>query len=180
MAASTAAALAHLPSRNLRALARLGLVGLLALTAAFGLFSTWVSTHNYPGGAVWGALESARIPSNATIHFHSYPLQTGATLFTFLRADAPSALAFPAPAEGKQWVYSKSEEPVLQTPQGAWLADIDVVVTPYWRDFVEAEIDGHRMWRVVGDCDGFDAVKFGGKWGVEVRTSRKIAILQRL
>lgn len=169
----------HLPTRSLRLLARLGLIGLLAVTSAFGLFSTWVSTHNYPGGEVWRALDSARIPANSTIHFHSYPLQTGATLFTFLgSSDTPASLAFPA--QDAKWVYSKSENPALQTPQGAWLGDIDVVVTPYWRDFVEAEIDGHKMWQVVGDADGFDGVKFGGKWGVEVRTSRKIGVLRRL
>lgn len=159
--------------------ARLGVVGLLAVTSAFGLFSTWVSTHNYPGGEVWRALESANIPANSTIHFHSYPLQTGATLFTFLRADAPPSPAFPS-VDGKGWVYSKSEEAELQTPQGAWLGDVDVVVTPYWREFIEAEIDGHRMWRMAAECEGYDGVALGGKYGVQVRTSRKIGVLRRL
>ncbi|CAK9787343.1 hypothetical protein CC85DRAFT_327138 [Cutaneotrichosporon oleaginosum] len=177
VAAACAAALAALPRRALRALSRLALTGLLGITAAFALFSTYVSTHNYPGGCVWRALEAARLPHKSTIHFHSYPLQTGASLFTFVRGKHASP-AFPAPVD-VQWVYSKSEEPSLQTPQGAWLADLDAVVTERWREFAGAEIDGHKMWALIGACDGFDGVHFG-KEGVQVRTSPKIGLLRRL
>ncbi|BEI83850.1 hypothetical protein CcaverHIS002_0404540 [Cutaneotrichosporon cavernicola] len=163
VAAACAAALAALPTRSLRMVARLGLTGLLAITAAFALFSSYVSTHNYPGGCVWRALEAARLPEGSVIHLHSYPLQTGASLFTFLRSDITSA-AFPPPQD-VQWTYSKSEDPALQTPQGAWLGDLEAVVTERWREFSEAEIDGHRIM---------------GKGGIEVRTSPKIGLLRRL
>ncbi|BEJ14670.1 hypothetical protein CspHIS471_0404370 [Cutaneotrichosporon sp. HIS471] len=177
VAAACAAALAALPTRSLRMVARLGLTGLLAITAAFALFSSYVSTHNYPGGCVWRALEAARLPEGSVIHLHSYPLQTGASLFTFLRSDITSA-AFPPPQD-VQWTYSKSEDPALQTPQGAWLGDLEAVVTERWREFSEAEIDGHRMWALIGGCDGFDGVSMG-KGGIEVRTSPKIGLLRRL
>jgi alpha-1,6-mannosyltransferase len=177
VAGACAAALSALPRRSLRLLARLGLVGLLSLTAAFALFSTYVSTHNYPGGDVWRALEAARLPAGSVIHLHSYPLQTGASLFTFLRTDAVSP-AFPAPVD-IQWTYSKSEDPALQTPQGAWLGDVEAVVTERWREFADAEIDGHRMWALIGACDGFDGVQIG-KEGLQVRSSRKIGLLRRL
>ncbi|GMK58663.1 hypothetical protein CspeluHIS016_0601050 [Cutaneotrichosporon spelunceum] len=177
IAAACAAALLVLPSRSFRMMVRLGLTVLLAITVAFSIFSTYVSTHNYPGGCIWRTLEAARLPAGSVIHFHSYPLQTGSSLFTFVRTNATSS-AFPAPQE-VQWVYSKSEDPVLQTPQGAWLADIEAVVTDRWREYAESEIDGHKMWSILGGCDGYDGVQIG-KGGLEVRTSPKIGLLRRL
>ncbi|TXT11214.1 hypothetical protein VHUM_01965 [Vanrija humicola] len=180
ISAATAAAIAAFPHRLVRNLARLGLVGLVALSAGFTLFSTWVSTFNYPGGDVWQVLETLNIPENAVIHFPSYPLQTGATLFTFLHANFPPSAAFPPHAE-PVWTYSKDETEALLTPTGAWDAKIDYVVTPFASTFSEVKTtDGVPLWQLVGDVEGLDGVGLGGKYGVEVRLARKIGILKRI
>lgn len=64
ISAATAAAIAAFPHRLVRTLARLGLVGLVLLSTGFTIFSTWVSTYNYPGGDVWQVLETINIPEN--------------------------------------------------------------------------------------------------------------------
>lgn len=179
IAASAAAALSYLPHRLLRTLCRLGLLGLLALTAAFTLFSTWVSTHNYPGGHVWQAIEYARIPANSTIHFESYPLQTGASRFTLLHHGLPDSTAFP-PSLPPTYIYSRGEDETLRDPRGAWDASLDYVVTPFWEEFIASRNDGQPMWRVVTAIDGFNGVSLGGKYGVTVKLDRKVALLQRL
>lgn len=179
IAASAAASLSYIPSRLQRNLARLGLLGLLALTAAFTVFSTWVSTHNYPGGDVWQAIEVARIPEGSTIHFQSYPLQTGSSLFTFLHHDLPSSPAFP-PALPPAYKYSKDEDPSLRSPLGAWKAGLDYIVTPFWTEFIESRNGETPMWRVITGIDGFSGVALGGKYGIQVKLDRKVALLKRI
>lgn len=172
LGAAGAAGLWSLAAKRLRALARLGVVGLILANIAFTLFSTYVSSQNYPGGDVWRVLETLDIKAGSTIHFPSYPLQTGSTLYTFIHANVPQALAFPA-QEDPEWVYSKSEDVALLTPAGAAAAGVDYVVTSDWETFAGAQ------WKVVGSIDAYDGVRRGGKWGVYVATARKLAILHR-
>jgi len=174
IAASGAAALWSLPDRTKRIFTRLAVLGLLALTAAFTAFSTYVSSLNYPGGEVWRALETLQIPQNATIHFQSYPLQTGASLFTFVHAELGGTLAFPRQAE-PAWIYSKDEDPKLLDPQGAWEADIDYVVTADWDKFV-----GSQKWKQVAAVEAFSGVRRGGKYFLYAGTDKKLAVVQRV
>ncbi|WVQ97304.1 hypothetical protein IAU59_004415 [Kwoniella sp. CBS 9459] len=208
---------------QLRLLTRLGLLGLMAINIAVTGVMTFLSVNNYPGGEVWKILE--RIPQArhelVTIHYPSYPLQTGATLFTFLhdrprqvarpgltssptigKESIPSAYlypAFPLPLEPR-WIYSKSETEEFSTPGGLWNSDVDYVVTGDWAEFditdndndndaggrdVEADAagvtDGYgRKWQVVGEVHGLDGVGRGGKYGVEIRWARKLAILGKV
>ena len=150
---------------------------------AITIISTFLSTNNYPGGEVWRVLEDLQRGSNetVTIHCSTYPLQTGATLFTFIHSSpAPSSLlqAIPPPLE-PTWVYSKSEDPDLATPGGAWDAGVDYLVTEAWAAYEAWRGDGGERWKLEQVVDGLEGVRRGGKWGIEVAWGRKIGILRR-
>ncbi|OCF33338.1 hypothetical protein I316_05080 [Kwoniella heveanensis BCC8398] len=194
---------------QLRKLTKLGLLGLLALNFAVTGVMTFLSVDNYPGGEVWKVLESIPQAQDRliTIHFPSYPLQTGATLFTFLHERPRQGLtspvtatsgastisspwaypAFPPPLEPR-WIYSKSESEEYSTPNGLWNSDVDYVVTGNWAEYGIIEGDDEasgsaadrRRWRLVGEVHGLDGVSRGGKYGVEIRWARKLAILGRV
>jgi alpha-1,6-mannosyltransferase len=154
--------------------ARLAVVGLLLGTAAVTLFSAHVSQLNYPGGAVWETLETLSIPENSKIHFPSYPLQTGASLFTFVHAKVPLGIVLPRQSL-PAWEYVKDEDPALLTPAGAWDAGMDYVVTPDWTRFVDS-----AKWTEVAAIDAYAGVRRGGKLGLYVAQDKKLAILQRV
>lgn len=115
------------------------------------------------------------------IHFTPYPLQTGATLFAFLHSGPPVSTVYPAlpPPLEPVWKYSKSEDPALSTPEGAWISEVDYVVTDDWGLYESWKGDEGEGWQVIGSVDGLNGVGRGGKWGVEVRWGRKVAILGR-
>lgn len=71
----------------------------IALTAALNVLLTYVSLHNYPGGAALAALH-ARVPPSipARVHIDTLPAMTGVSLFQSVRRGAPAA-----------WVYDKTE-----------------------------------------------------------------------
>lgn len=187
LAGSTASALWYIPHRAGRVVTRLGVLALLAITLAVTAFSTYVSTANYPGGQVWTTLNTLAIPEGSTIHFPSYPLQTGATLFTFTHASATAsgtsgALAFPA-QQSPTWVYSKNEDVALLTPAGAWAADIDYVIThnaASWISGHKAYRNGELMWTEVANIGGLNGVRRGGKYFLEVAWGKKLSILKRV
>ncbi|RSH92921.1 dolichyl-P-Man:Man(7)GlcNAc(2)-PP-dolichol alpha-1,6-mannosyltransferase [Saitozyma podzolica] len=154
IAALTAASLWETRATWLRPLMRLGLVGMIMINLLATGFLTFLSMHNYPGGSVWSILEEAEAAQphrNVSVHFHSYPLQTGASLFTFLHSTTPTShwprQAIPNPLE-PTWRYFKSEDPGLKTPGGAYDA-------------------------------GFEGAK-RGKWGMEVVWGSRAAVLRRV
>jgi len=116
-----------------------------------------------------------------TVHFSSYPLQTGATLFTFLHSESPpnpSRSAIPPPLK-PIWQYDKSEDPIFATPEGAWWQSADYLVTEDWERYEGWVGKERERWQVVGRLDGLGSIRRGGKWGFEVGWERKIGILGR-
>ena len=107
------------------------------------------------------------------VHFTTYPLQTGASLFTFTHSPS-SSLAIP-PQQGLVWVYDKSEDRSLTTPGGAEEAGVnwDVLVTEDWKDW-----EG-KGWKLAQTIEGLDGVERGGRFGVRVKWSEKIGLLLR-
>ncbi|WVF70624.1 hypothetical protein IAT40_005416 [Kwoniella sp. CBS 6097] len=241
VAAMTAASLWSFPwtqfrfKSQLRFLTRLGLFGLLAINLAVTGVMTFLSVNNYPGGQVWKVLESIPLAQEElmTIHFPSYPLQTGATLFTFIherprrpvqtgssrtttidttidRASIYSPYTYPAfpPPREPRWIYLKSESEEYSTPAGLWKSDVDYVVTGDWTGFgipdsnrdsdsdssndIEARAaaatggqavggtSAKGKWELLGEVHGLDGVGRGGKYGVEIRWARKLAILGKV
>ncbi|ODO07261.1 hypothetical protein L198_00840 [Cryptococcus wingfieldii CBS 7118] len=164
------------PSSYLRPLARLAVLGLLAVNLLATGVMTFLSVNNYPGGEVWQALEAAGVAEGEKIWFPSYPLQTGATLFTFTHDHAAGqGLAFwpalPA-AEEPRWVYDKSEGVNLSNSE--WMDGVDFVVTGDWAGLTE---DG---WEMVAEVGGLEGVgKAPGQYKVEARWGRKLAILKK-
>ncbi|WVW82300.1 hypothetical protein I302_104306 [Kwoniella bestiolae CBS 10118] len=171
---------------RLRPLVRLGLVGLVVLNMVATGGLAFVSTNNYPGGEVWKALEKLPRGQNETIkiHFPSYPLQTGSTLFTFLHQHFPinatshiGSFGYSPFPEQKEpiWAYSKSEDESYSTPEGLWDNGIDYVITEDWDRFVD--LDGR--WGIVDKIQGLDGVGRKGKYGLEVRWGKKLVMLAR-
>ncbi|RXK35039.1 hypothetical protein M231_07692 [Tremella mesenterica] len=166
LAAITAAQMWSYPQKQLRILFRLGLVGMVIVNLAAAGGMIWLSSQNYPGGEVWQVLEGLNIPENATIHFSSYPLQTGASLFTFLHT-SPHGGVFPSTSQ-PLWVYSKDETPSLLTAQGAWDAGIDYMVLGVKEG--ESMVNDHVGWEKVGSVRGFEGIKWTGKWDGKLGT----------
>ncbi|KAK4686684.1 hypothetical protein P7C73_g3445, partial [Tremellales sp. Uapishka_1] len=180
LAAIMAAALWEMPYRRLRILARLGLIGLVFANLLVTAFSTYLSTNNYPGGEISGVMERLEEGRNRSIsiHHHSYPLQTGASLFTFVHSSpspttSHSWSAIPSPAE-PEWFYIKDEDPALLSSTGAWNAGFDYVVT---------DVDGWEKdetgWMIAAEIEGLQGVRRGGKWGLEVAWGRKLVVYGR-
>lgn len=108
-----------------------------------------------------------------TIHFTSYPLQTGASLFTFIHDSRWAwSPALPSP-EGPVWVYDKNEDTSLVTPEGVREAGVewDVLVTEDWTTW-----EG-RGWKVVRRIEGLAGLERRGKFGLGVKWEDKIGIL---
>ncbi|WWC58720.1 uncharacterized protein I303_101264 [Kwoniella dejecticola CBS 10117] len=185
VASFAAASLWNFPYPRMRGLVRLGLAGLIGLNIAVTAILTFVSMNNYPGGEVWKVLEALPRGRNETItiHFPSYPLQTGSTLFTFLHQQLPSSTHIgpysPLPEQKEPvWVYSKSEEAELSHPQGLWDSNVDYMVTENWDTFLDSEAISHK-WEIVSEINGLEGVGRGGKYGVQVRWGRKLVVLGR-
>ncbi|KAK8865936.1 hypothetical protein IAR55_001085 [Kwoniella newhampshirensis] len=188
LAAFTASSLWSFPYSKLRPLVRLGLVGLAAINVAVTGVMTFLSMNNYPGGEVWTVLESLPLAQKreVTIHFPSYPLQTGSTLFTFLHQQLNTTSHLgpfsPFPEQRQPyWIYSKSEDEIMSTPQGIWASGVDYVVTEDWEAFLgsDATESARGSWEQVGEVKGLDGVGRGGRFGLEVRRGSKLAVLGR-
>ena len=76
-----------------------------------------------------------------------------------------------------QWTYSKSEDPVLNTPAGAWQGQVDYVVTDNTAFGVWAGREGQR-WTVQGRVDGFQGVMRDG-WRVRVKRGTQLSVYGR-
>ncbi|ORX35947.1 Alg9-like mannosyltransferase family-domain-containing protein [Kockovaella imperatae] len=174
VAAFTADYLWQFPWRRLRPLARVGLVGLVCLNLAFTALSTYISAYNYPGGQVWRILHSLPMSgSKPVIHYTNYPLQTGASLFTFTHIPLQSRAL---PLTQNEWTYSKSEDQHLETPSGALSAGLDYVVLDAnlyssWEDT--------RDWHVVGTVQGLGKWRRIGKWMLGMDKEIKIYVMGR-
>jgi len=113
-----------------RALAVLPLL-CIALTAALNVLLTYVSLHNYPGGAALAALH-ARVPLDtpALVHIDTLPAMTGVSLFQSVRRSAPAAWVYDkterytgdAPTFWRRFHYLLSEAPNCQVPGGCFRA----------------------------------------------------------
>lgn len=130
----------------------------------------------------------------AVIHFSSYPLQTGASLFTFLHdtsfssfssfSSIPANGTIPSESAIREshindiWTYSKSEDPTLLTPSGAASEDIDYVVLESGTEGEWLQSEGGR-WEVVREIEGLKGVRRGGKFGVRVEWDKRVVILGR-
>ncbi|WVQ85565.1 hypothetical protein IAT38_007731 [Cryptococcus sp. DSM 104549] len=184
LSALSASSLWNAPASRpwLRAVARLAVLGTVALNLAATAGMTFLSIGNYPGGEVWKVLEGIPgLKEGGVVYFPSYPLQTGASLFTFVHQEVESGkhlgpfAPFPAQRE-PVWVYSKSEDEVMSSALGVWDSGVNYVVTGDWEAFLD---DGGYRWEVVGEVEGLDGVGRGGKYGVQVNWARKLAILER-
>lgn len=163
---------------------RLFVLGVLGLNLLATIVTTLLSMANYPGGEVWKVLEN--IPGlhkqNASIYFPSYPLQTGATLFTFIHdhsVDGTGHLgpwsAFPE-AKEPRWIYNKSEDKMMEDPLSVWESGIDFVVTGDYDQFLALP----NKWVEVASVEGLDSVgRKPGTYRVEAKWGRKLAVLQR-
>ncbi|WVQ70934.1 hypothetical protein IAR50_000459 [Cryptococcus sp. DSM 104548] len=164
------------PSSYLRPLARLAVLGLLGVNLLATGAMTFLSMNNYPGGEVWRALEKVGVAEGEKIWFPSYPLQTGATLFTFTHDHAAGqglALwpALPAPVE-PSWVYDKSENVDLSSMK--WKSGVDLVVTGEYAELLE---DG---WETVAEVEGLEGVgRVPGQCKIEATWGKKLAIVKR-
>lgn len=148
------------------------------------------------------------VSSSVSVHYTSYPLQTGASLFTFLHSyvlnledsqqndkSLTSLLnrwpPFPTPVY-PGWRYSKSEDPILLTPHGAWNGNFDYLVVESIEAarYLDAESledkadglgsDGREIkWDVVAGIEAFDGVSRSGRFGIELKRDRKIVVLGR-
>jgi alpha-1,6-mannosyltransferase len=129
-------------------------------------------------------VQLAHSVTDVSVHFHSYPLQTGASLFTFLHSPTPTAhwprQAIPNPLE-PTWRYFKSEDPGLKTPGGAYDAGFEYVVTDDVDAFTKGPEGGFgHLWEIVRSLDGLEGVRRGGKWGLEVVWGSRAAVLRRV
>ena len=131
---------------------------------------------NYPGGEAWSILEQVAGSSTITAHFTNFPLQSGASLFTFLHLP-DSSPALPSPLQ-PEWKYSKSEDPLLQTPWGTWASKIDYIVTDD-RGFTEWRKTDGEGWAEVGSVAGIAGWSRGGKYGIRLGWDKKIIVLGR-
>ncbi|WVN85423.1 uncharacterized protein L203_100569 [Cryptococcus depauperatus CBS 7841] len=183
LSALFASSLWNLPLQRWRLFTRLAILSILCLNLFITGLMTFLSVGNYPGGQVWKILEHLQIEQGSKIYFPSYPLQTGATLFTFLHDQMVNgtmesnlcSVAFPTPKEPR-WVYDKREDNQMQSPEGVWLSGIDYVVTEEYSKFLELEDN----WEVVGAVDGLDKVgKLPGQFKVQATWGRKLAVLKR-
>jgi alpha-1,6-mannosyltransferase len=106
------------------------------------------------------------------VHFTTYPLQTGSSLFTFLHSPPSASPAIPPP-RSPEWIYDKTEDLALSTPGGAAEAGVewDVLVTDDW-----AIWEG-KGWKLASIIEGLEGIERGGKWGVRVRWGEKIGVL---
>lgn len=129
-----------------------------------------------------------RLKSTVKIHFSPYPLSTGASLFTFLHSspslsstDNTTWTTVLHTPPGPAWVYSKSEDPALITPQGASQAGMDYVVLGAeelpaggWLGDAGKEYG----WEVRRRIEGYDGLKRKG-WRVGVGMGDKVVVLGR-
>jgi hypothetical protein len=73
------------------------------------------------------------------------------------------------------WEYSKNEDRLLLTPQGAAAANFDYVVL---QSGTEVEWTGSTAgWQVAGRIEAFDGVSRGGKYLFAPRWAEKVVIL---
>ncbi|KAE8539940.1 hypothetical protein D1P53_003878 [Cryptococcus gattii VGV] len=184
ISALSASSLWSLRPSKLRILMRLFVLGVLGLNLLATIVTTLLSMGNYPGGEVWKVLEN--IPGlhkqNASIYFPSYPLQTGATLFTFIHdhsVDGNGHLgpwsAFPE-AKEPRWIYNKSEDKMMEDPLSIWEGGIDFVVTGDYDQFLALP----NKWVEVASVEGLDSVgRKPGTYRVEAKWGRKLVVLQR-
>ncbi|KGB77541.1 alpha-1,6-mannosyltransferase [Cryptococcus deuterogattii 99/473] len=184
ISALSASSLWSLRPSKLRSLTRLFVLGVLGLNFLATVMTTLLSMGNYPGGEVWKVLEN--IPGlhkqNASIYFPSYPLQTGATLFTFIHdhsVDGTGHLgpwsAFPE-AKEPRWIYNKSEDKMMEDPLSVWKSGIDFVVTGDCDQFLALP----NKWVEVASVEGLDNVgRKPGTYRVEAKWGRKLVVLQR-
>lgn len=121
--------------------------------------------------AIWGTTNTD-IPI-VTVHYSSYPLQTGSSLFTFGH-DHTFPLPSPERKDTPGWTYSKAEDPTLLTPSGAMEAGFDYVVL---ESGTERDWIGQGEWMVKKEIEGLKGVRRGGKWGVRVIWDRRVVIL---
>ena len=165
----------HLPFPRLRPLTRFGLIGLISANLAFTAFSSYISAHNYPGGQVWQILEREAADETVAIHYTSYPLQSGSSLFTFLHLPHRS-LALPEVPDTTVWTYSKADDEGMQTPLGAAEAGMDYVVLDArsLRDWTD------KSWQSVGTVSGFGGWRRKGKWGLEIVMEDQVAVVKRI
>lgn len=115
----------------------------------------------------------------AVVHFTPGPLQTGATLFTFGHQALPeSSWPFPAlpPPAQPLWQYLKSEDPALNTPEGAWAGGVDYIVTDDWDRYLSTRAGS--SWTIGSTIQGLAGVERKGA-SLRVRRDTKIAILKR-
>lgn len=157
----------------------------LGLNSLATIVTTFLSVGNYPGGEVWKVMED--IPGlqrqNASIYFPSYPLQTGATLFTFVHAHSVDGTgrglgpwsAFPEAKEPK-WIYNKSEDKMMENPISVWKSGIDFVVTGDHDQFLALP----DKWVDVASVEGLDSIgRVPGTYRVQAKWGRKLTVLQR-
>lgn len=183
------------PFPRLRALFRLGLIGLVGLNLTFTAFSTFVSSYNYPGGEVWRVLDGLYEHDVASIQAKAVPsvwlgnlaVQTGSSLFTFVHQPVPSPHsrfdlllpAFPVPDSGLGWRYLKGQEEVMEDPEQAYRTNVDYIVTEDWDSFESWHDAQGRGWEVVAGIDGYGGVQRTGKLGLSIRWERKLAVVAR-
>lgn len=164
---------------------RLFVLVALGLNSLATIVTTFLSVGNYPGGEVWKVMED--IPGlqrqNASIYFPSYPLQTGATLFTFVHARSVDGTgrglgpwsAFPE-AKEPRWIYNKSEDKMMENPISVWKNGIDFVVTGDYDQFLALP----DKWVEVASVEGLDSIgRVPGTYRVQAKWGRKLAVLQR-
>lgn len=115
----------------------------------------------------------------AVVHFTPGPLQTGATLFTFEHQAWPEPFwSFPAlpPSAQPSWQYLKSEDPELNTPEGAWAGGIDYIVTDDWDRYLSPRVGSN--WTLASTIQGLAGVSRKSV-SLQIRQDAKIAILKR-
>ncbi|EFP77688.2 dolichyl-P-Man:Man(7)GlcNAc(2)-PP-dolichol alpha-1,6-mannosyltransferase, variant 2 [Puccinia graminis f. sp. tritici] len=89
---------------------KLGLMSLIGVVAALNMaFTTYLSMHNYPGGAAMMALhslEDLRPIQELNIHLDNLVSQTGGSRFLQLN-DLDGAQNYPLTTKGRLWRYDK-------------------------------------------------------------------------
>ena len=80
-------------------------------------------------------------------------------------------------AIGSQWTYSKSEDPVLNTPAGAWQGQVDYVVTDNTAFGSWTEREDQR-WTVQGRVNGLQGVMRDG-WRVKAKRGTQLSVYGR-
>ncbi|OWZ30790.1 alpha-1,6-mannosyltransferase [Cryptococcus neoformans AD2-60a] len=185
ISALSASSLWSLRPSKLGNLMRLIVLVALGLNSLATIVTTFLSVGNYPGGEVWKVMED--IPGlhrqNASIYFPSYPLQTGATLFTFVHAHSVDGTgrglgpwsAFPE-AKEPRWIYNKSEDKMMENPISVWKSGIDFVVTGDCDQFLALP----DKWVEVASVEGLDSIgRVPGTYRVQAKWGRKLTVLQR-